>query len=30
MLGNFVFLSWQQHEVIWQSSAFSTAARCVA
>jgi len=30
MLGNFMFSSWQQQEVIWQSSAFSTAAPCVA
>jgi hypothetical protein len=24
MLGNFIFVSWQQQEVIWYSSAFST------
>jgi len=29
MLGNFMYLSWQQQDVIWQS-AFSTAAPCVA
>jgi len=30
MLGNFMFLSWRQQKVIWQSSALSTAARCIA